>query len=180
MGKRTWDFETGVCPWGHEISDCGRQYTRRDKTNNHRPVSDANPPSEDDVVRGGWVCKYHEREKGRARYKREHPVVRAIGRPLGSVAAGTFTGSTKNAGFGSTREHPSAMLTLVCGCERIYPRGGLDANQQYYCPAHEDWKNIHEISAFLETGRARLCYPLETPIKRTVWQHQGNVGSGRA
>ena len=154
----TWNPASGICPYGHPITECGRP------SNLERDV-----PT--------WQCKYRIREmKAKSGYVFTRPLTRPTPLP---VEVCFQEGSLKHAGYGYSEQ--LAMLTLVCSHELAITRTGLNClDQTFYCRGCDDWKKAHEVSGIMSNRKSVLVWPLEEAPVRPRWVHSKRAGSGRA
>jgi hypothetical protein len=129
--RKSWDTETGLCPWGHAIDLC----MTIKKT-------------------GAKVCKINNRNRRREAWRRANTpdfesldlnevyIMDSIRAKGGCME---FIGSTEFSG-----DYMKARIVLVCDHVVFFRRALVDGKfykNPLYCPRCTEWRLIHEISS---------------------------------
>lgn len=172
---KKWDLTLGICPWGHQLSECHEIYYNKKRklaTNYCR------------ITKTKMNRDLRERKRNHTRTIVVNDIevgMRMMGRPTKGNRKQLMT----RTGTLSYVSLSHSLVQLVCGHILKFEKGVLwrsdRASYPLYCLDCEVLKDVHQISPGTPNQRGLVYYPLEEekPKVKPV-KHEKNAGSARA
>lgn len=141
VGKKTWDLESGVCPWGHPITECAQSYKDKDQV--------------------FYRCSLSQAGGKKPAHGRFTPYT------LGERLLKNYPADFKSRTIMETVDQLKGKATIVFVCSHIvyYHRRDIYASSFTYpgdlfCVRCDSWKVVHSVTA--ADGGLWIYNPLES------------------